>query len=361
VRRSDLDWRKWNDELKQRKHEAEGASFEVRRRTKGKGSATAVKQALVGKDGGSFTGYMQEYRDRLEGTEHYWDYRNVGVALKKLKQFAGREDVQFGEVDRALLRRFDSWMEKKLGNSVNTRAKSMTILRRVFRQAIQDGIVAPTDDPFLHLQIKTGKVAKQKLSMEEIDSLRSLDLAGEPALELARDAFLFAFYVAGIRWGDVCTLRLGYVRDGRLHYTMRKTGTSKALKLSQPALAIIENYLGGRTDPEALVFPFLSEDGDYSDPVFLRKQVSSKNVVVNRNLKVLAERIGSAVPISFHLARHSFADHARRSGADLYGISKALGHVKLQTTQTYLAGFDQEAEDRLIDTLFGEPSPGRSN
>ncbi|MFT5517536.1 MAG: integrase [Rhodothermales bacterium] len=243
-------------------------------------------------------------------------------------------------------------MEKTLGNAVNMRAKSMTILRHVFRQAIQDGIVAPSDDPFLHLQIKRGKVTKESLTIEEIQALSDLDLAGEPAFELARDTFLFAFFVAGIRWGDVCTLRVRDIRDGRLHYTMRKTGTSKAMKLSQPALAITEKYLDDSDAPDCFVFPILDANCDYSDPVFLRRQQSSKNVVVNRNLQMLAKRIGTTVPISFHLARHSFADFARRKGADLYDISKALGHSKLQTTQMYLAGFDQGAEDELITGLF---------
>lgn len=35
-----------------------------------------------------------------------------------------------------------------------------------------------------------------------------------------------------------------------------------------------------------------------------------------------------------------------------YAISKALGHSKLQTTQTYFRGFDEEAVDGLMDGLL---------
>ena len=78
----------------------------------------------------------------------------------------------------------------------------------------------------------------------------------------------------------------------------------------------------------------------------------SENVVVNRLLKTLAEKIETKVNVSFHVARHSFADYARRNTKDLYAISKALGHTKLQTTQTYLKSFDEDAVDEMMEGLF---------
>ena len=54
-----------------------------------------------------------------------------------------------------------------------------------------------------------------------------------------------------------------------------------------------------------------------------------------------------------HIARHSYADHARRMSGDLYAISKSLGHSNLQTTEQYLKSFDRDAVDRLAGQVWG--------
>lgn len=55
--------------------------------------------------------------------------------------------------------------------------------------------------------------------------------------------------------------------------------------------------------------------------------------------------------MSFHTAQHSFSDLARRSEADLYSISKILGHSSLKMTEKYLASLDLDLQDELIDGL----------
>ena len=86
----------------------------------------------------------------------------------------------------------------------------------------------------------------------------------------------------------------------------------------------------------------------------IQQRISSLNANVNRNLKQIGTLIDLSFPLSFHISRHSFADFARRKGMDLYSISKALGHSDLKTTQTYLAGFDQESVDGALSALFSE-------
>lgn len=50
---------------------------------------------------------------------------------------------------------------------------------------------------------------------------------------------------------------------------------------------------------------------------------------------------------SSDVPRRSSSDLARLSG-DLDAVSKALGHSSVETTQAYLAGFDQTAVDDLV-------------
>ena len=130
---------------------------------------------------------------------------------------------------------------------------------------------------------------------------------------------------------------------------MMKTGTPVSIPLPLPALEIIGRYV----DQDAsYLFPYLDK-GLEEDAIKLRRRISSRNVVVNRDLKKLAKLAGMQPDgLSFHVARHSFADYARQQSGDLYAVSKTLGHTSLQVTQQYLKSFDRDAVDKLATELW---------
>ena len=51
-----------------------------------------------------------------------------------------------------------------------------------------------------------------------------------------------------------------------------------------------------------------------------------------------------AQPITFHMARHSFATNQLTEGTDLYIISKMMGHTDIRTTQIYTKVVDPKKE-----------------
>ena len=61
-----------------------------------------------------------------------------------------------------------------------------------------------------------------------------------------------------------------------------------------------------------------------------------------------------ALLLAFHIARHSFANIARQKNANLYDISKSLGHSSLKITETYLSNFDTESQDKTMKHVFNE-------
>jgi integrase len=95
------------------------------------------------------------------------------------------------------------------------------------------------------------------------------------------------------------------------------------------------------------------EPGDDSGPAKVRRKIASKNTLMNRYLKKVAKKADlEPEGLSTHVARHSFADYARRESGDLYAISKALGHKSFKVTKDYLASFDRDATDQLADDLW---------
>lgn len=59
-----------------------------------------------------------------------------------------------------------------------------------------------------------------------------------------------------------------------------------------------------------------------------------------------------ALAILLHIARHSFANIARQKKANVYDISKALGHTSLKITETYLSKFDTTSQDETMKQVF---------
>ena len=69
-------------------------------------------------------------------------------------------------------------------------------------------------------------------------------------------------------------------------------------------------------------------------------------------LKAVANLAGIGENISFHVSRHSFAQYAVEQGLDVYELLQTLRHSKIETTQQYLKGLDEELADKAMRKVF---------
>ena len=292
--------------------------------------------------------------DDLERRGQVYTYKRYKSICKKLRAYIG-ELLPFETITPKLLREYETHLIEHYGNSANTVRTNFNALRSIFYKAIREGHAEQSANPFFQFTpIKQTRPGRGKLTLEELRAIEALPLKEGSLIWHVRNYFLFSFYCAGIRFGDLAKMTWEEITpegaDVRLAYRMSKTGTRKVIKLLPQARAILDRYPKRPSSP--YLFPIL-ERYDTSTPKKLVSAVSAQNALINKYLKKIAVQAGIETKLSFHIARHSFADIARQKGWDVYTISKALGHANIKVTESYLKGFDEAGLDEKMDELFG--------
>lgn len=125
-----------------------------------------------------------------------------------------------------------------------------------------------------------------------------------------------------------------------------------SVPLIPQAKQIINKYVDKSTEANDYVFSILNTDRDLTDPAVLDREISSKNALINKNLKVIQKNAKIKKCFSFHTSRHSYADIARHKGADLYALSRSLGHENMATTERYLKRLGNRVTDNTVKGIF---------
>lgn len=297
----------------------------------------------------TFIEYATAFNENLKKAGRFWVYKQTRNALNRWIECFGKRLI-LSQVQYKLIDTYQKYLIKK-GYHNNTIRKHLQNIKRIINEAHKTELIE--NDPFKYFKpVKEKKSSKTRLSVDQIKAIEALELEPGKWADITRDAFMFSFYNAGIRFGDIARLQWKHIIDGRLKYNMAKTGTGKNIKLLLPALKILEKYRPEQPKADDFIFPILDANRDYSDESFLKAQISSKNVSVNRHLKQLAKLAGIEESVSFHVSRHSFADYARTAGISIYDISKALGHSDITITQSYMKSFDETSLDASMEKLF---------
>ncbi len=294
----------------------------------------------------------KEFQSHLKSIDKYWEMRHFTVIINNLNEFIKEKNKsdQLDKLDAEWIEEFQDYLLREIGNSNNTVRKKLQRFKAMTDWLIKENHIS--DNPFSKVEkVEPKKINnKVKLTIEQIQAIENLELEKGSQLWHVKNYFLYSFYNAGIRFGDLCTLYWRNLVDGRLVYEMRKTGGKKNIRQLAPMQKILDRYRVPTSKPGDYIFPLLKKN--YRDPIELRKIISSKNARVNKLLKTLAKKAGIESSISFHVSRHTWAHYALKKGMDLYSISKALGHADLKITEEYIKSFDEEMLDKSMENLY---------
>ena len=327
----------------------------------------------------SFLAFARERAQMIYDNGGWRNWRKYCGLINKLDAFRKKRrmaDITVADMTVELLTRFDNFLhkwenEREPGKLLhpNTIEVQFNILRTLVHRAIEVGIMEASKDPFLVFKYKGVKTIKEKLDDSEMERIINLELEEGSLIWHCKNYFLFSYYCVGIRAADLIQLRWGNVTaSGRLHYQMGKNHKERDLLLVEQAIEILRHYQREDAKASDYIFPLLSNDAEYAGYVTqadkdrmrpelrhkMYQDISSKNALINKYLKKIAEQAEIEKPLSMHISRHSFAHIAQESGAESSAIKNILGHSNLATTERYMGSFDTSKTDETLRNVFAK-------
>lgn len=291
--------------------------------------------------GASLFAFVEELigkRYSMESTGNWGNWRSF---YRHLREYCREKDMTLGEVTTEWVQGFRDYLDRVAVNhnykkskppklSQNAKAGYFNKMRCVMNTAFDDGLI-PRNPARNVAGFKEEETERCYLTLDEVRKLYGTDCK-YPVL---KRAYLFSC-LTGLRKSDIQKLTWAEVRlEGehvRLVFRQKKTGGQEYLDVSPEAV----EFLGDRGEDDARVFEGFTYDH-----------------YMQRELRAWCQRAGVNKSPTFHSGRHTFAVLMLDLGADIYTVSKLLGHRELRTTQVYAALLDKkkQAAVSLIPSL----------
>jgi integrase/recombinase XerC len=258
-------------------------------------------------------------------------------ALSFFHERLGSTDAGPDRITTRLLRAYLAWLHEK-GYSKTTIARRIASVRSWLRFLCRRGVLAANPAEGLRGP-KPDKKLPHFMTAADITRLLSLS-TGDHALGLRDKAILETLYSAGLRVGELCSLKIDDIDLGESLLTVRGKGRKERLALlGSAAREAVVKWLEAR---EGLL-AHLQKRGP---AVFLNKNGGPLNVrSVGRILAKYLTQAGLDPSSTPHTLRHTFATHLLDAGADIRGVQELLGHKNLATTQIYTHVSTQRLQD----------------
>jgi site-specific recombinase XerD len=274
----------------------------------------------------------------LEGTEfasNTIDRYNttIGHAKAFLKWKYGIEDIEIRKLDHEFISEFSFWFKSIQKCNHNSTMKYLSNFKKIVLICVKNNWLP--SDPFANFKFTKKPVERSPLTEHELTVLTKKDFFND-RLAHVRDIFLFSCYT-GLSYTDVRNLKeadlnLGIDNTTWICTNRQKTGTPSRIPLLNEAIEIIEKYKDNpKCKNSGLILPVLS------------------NQKMNSYLKEIADRCDIKKPLTFHIARYTFATTVTLNyGVPLETVSKMLGHTNIKQTQHYAKLNDRRVSDDML-------------
>ncbi len=262
---------------------------------------------------------VEAYSSDLAQFSNWLERQNYDLSALTYRNLRGF----LGELDRARYSR-------------RTIARKLSAVRSLFAFLVERGIVAgsPAD------VIATPKLPTRLPVIGSAETIADLIEAPDASTPggLRDRAILELLYAGGLRVSELTGLDVGDVdfAQGQVR-VLGKGSKERIVPIHRVACQRISEYVSsGR--------PKLDK---HDEPALFLNRLGGRLSAdsVRRLMKRYLQITGSALALSPHALRHSFATHMLEAGADLRSVQELLGHVALSTTQIYTHLSTQRLQD----------------
>lgn len=261
---------------------------------------------------------------------------NYRSAVNAFEHYLGSRDLSVDDLTQKTVEAFiDS--QTRQGNSPNTAAFYVKQLRAIYNKAYDEGYVCSTHNPFHRIKLKGCKTPKRAIAKKEINRICGADLKGRHRhLELSRDLFMFSLYTRGMAFVDMCYLKKENIHGNMLVYRRRKTGQWLQIRIEAPLKELLRKYYDANSP---YLLPMLRDDDSYKGYRYIQRRL-------NKRIREIGDLLEFNFPLTFYVARHTWATLAHESGIAMSVISEGMGHGSEKTTRIYLAGLSHQIIDK---------------
>lgn len=265
---------------------------------------------------------LKEDRFNSKGNYDNWD-----AAQKHLENYCSYS-VTFNDIDENFIKGFKRYLDIEaktksgVGLAQNSKYTYFNKFKASLREAYENGYL----DTNLVKSVKSfeqGESKREYLTYSELQSLVNASCKHKTL----KQAFIFSC-LTGLRWSDINKMTWSEVRDedhsSRIIFRQKKTDGLEYLYISKQA----RDLLGNRQAENERVFVGLKYGAHF-----------------NAEILRWCMRAGITKHITFHSARHTNAVLLLENGADIYTVSKRLGHKELRTTEIYAKIIDSKMKE----------------
>jgi len=307
-------------------------------------SAAAIKDILTGNwiDNKLIIELFQFHNDQMReliGKEYAkGTHERYETSLQHTKSFIrwkyGKEDISIKELDYEFIEQYSFWFRTVQNCCNNTTVKYLGNFKKIVLACVKKRWLA--SDPFVDFKFKKNKVKKLALSGAELRRLEEKVFSID-RISQVRDIFLFSCYT-GLAYIDAKQLKpsdIGQGVDGDLWIlsSRQKTEGETNIPLLPKALEILAKYKHHpQCQNSGAVLPMLS------------------NQKMNSYLKEIADLCGIEKPLTYHIARHTFATTVTLvNKVPIETVSKMLGHASIKQTQDYAKIVEEKISEDMKD------------
>ena len=272
--------------------------------------------------------WFESLRKEVKETRSINYYYTTKSVIMHLKAFLKGEDVMLKDVDKKFVKQFLKYLRTNKtyrGEPLNRESLYTYYMRFCIglNKAVKEELITvnPCDLVPSDEKPTKGESTREYLTLDEV----KLMIQAECKYPMVKKCFLLSCFT-GLRYVDIVSLRWKDIKNVsentyQIEIVQQKTKQVVIVPLSENALQWLPNRENAEDD--TLVFKMPERSVGYD---FLHRWAESAGIKKN---------------VTFHVGRHTYATLLLYYGADLYTVSKLLGHKSVKTTQIYAKVMDE--------------------